>query len=223
MDKKAFKWVWWIGFLSIFWFLAFTTASILVFPGGYDFCTIFLSDLGMLKVYNGVMNELVHTLFSIAIYGFSAAQIVFHLGTWSKIYRYSTHDKKLVFAAKWFGIASAVMFALVAYFPKSLDDPTLNIHSIVANLFGFLTFGIMIPWYIMVTNENNTKWELIAGYLPGVCYLLSVILFLFGHLAPDGSGYQETVQKVFIAAYIYWYFTLCYWMYQKNLKMVVEP
>ena len=227
MDSHAFKIIWWIGFLSTFWFLLFTGIAMYYYPDGYSFWYNYLSDLGMEYTFSLILNEPTQTLWKIAVYGFALCQVIFHIGTWGKIYQYTQEHKVLIFFTRLFGILTAIIFALIAYFPKGLNDPIINPHAIVAYLFGLVTFGVIVPWTIIITKENNTKTELMIGYSTVVFFLVAVLIFALGPLiyppfALDGSFYKPTFQKLIVVAYVYWYFTLCYWMFQKGLKMKIE-
>jgi len=151
--------------------------------------------------------------------------MIFHLGMWPVLIQNMPEYKIECNVSKWFGFATGIIFALIALFPKGHNDPVLNLHSVVANLYGFVNFGLMIPWYLILAREDKTNRKLLLGLLPGCFYLLMVILFVVGPLIDptlglDSSPYKPSIQKLIIIGFIWWYFTVLYWMHQKshNLK-----
>lgn len=224
INKKKFQVLWWLGFFSMFWFMGIMAASMLTFQGGYQFWNLFLSDLGMDYAWNNELNEPGQTLFEIGCYSIAIMHIIFHLGMWSVVIQNMPEYKFESTFAKWFGFATGLVFALIAFFPKGHNDPVLNIHSIVANLYGFINFGLMIPWYLILARDDKTKRKLLLGLLPGLFYLLMVILFVAGplinsDLGLDTNPYKPTIQKLIIIGFIWWFFTLLAWMYQKSKNL----
>jgi len=224
-----------IGFLSILWFVIFVILAIVTFEGGYDFWYYYLSDLGLLIAWNGNPNDPGHIYFTLAVCGVSICLIVFHLVTWPYYIQQNPDYKVEATIAEIFGVISGIFFFLVGLFPRGQNDPLINLHSVFANFYGFLNFGLMIPWYIIITREDKTKAQLIIGLLPGITYVLMIILYLVVPwfvpafqidnvlLYEETHWWRPTFQKFIIFSFIWWLATLCYWMYQKGFKWQLPP
>jgi hypothetical protein len=182
----------------------------------------------MKYAWNDVLNQPGQAFFMIAVIGVSIVMMIFHIVIWPYYIKNYPENKIAAIIAMIFGIVSCLIFIGVGAFPKGHNDPIVNPHSLFANLYGFINFGLLIPWYIIIANEDKTNKQLMVGLIPGIFYVFSIFMYLVvpwfvDTFADDSHWWQPTWQKFIIFGFIYWYMTFSYWMYQKGFKIRLPP
>ncbi|MGE5186148.1 MAG: DUF998 domain-containing protein [Acidobacteriota bacterium] len=156
-------------------FIVLVAIAMVVFPGGYDLATNFLSELGGTRTWTGQANTTGAVLFSIALASLGVAFVAF-AGAWRAFAFAHGRARPAGVAAQLFGTGSGAAFVAVAVTPVNL---AVDLH----NTFVVAAFGLLLGYAAAMTivswRNGIPRGQLVASaaYLAVVAAYFAVVAY----------------------------------------------
>lgn len=190
-------------------FVAFTTAAMILYPGGagpastshgYQFFLNFFSDLGRTRTQSGATNYASMLLFSSAMIAVGGGAAAF-FGSFARYF--VSHEttlggRRLNRAATWFGMLSALFFAGVGLTPSNLVMPA---HLVASQGAFYLLLAAVLLEIAAIRRTPSVSSSLLWVNIAFVVVLLGYVgLMTFGPKSDTllGDEINVTSQKIIV-------------------------